>query len=141
MDRINLDVSLLLLRENGGKTMRLTSSAAHQQQANSNLLQMPSSAPPSASSASGGSSSGVSGNGSDSTAQAMWTAISNPLMLISHVLSKSMEIAQTEGSASSVPVLEEPVGISASPGPTCEFVSIEQHPEPNSTLRWIDSDR
>lgn len=140
MDRINLDVSLLLLRENGGKTMRLTSSAAHQQQANSNLLQMPSSAPPSASSASGGSSSGVSGNGSDSTAQAMWTAISNPLMLISHVLSKSMEIAP-EGSAPAVPVLEEPVGISASPGPTCEFVSIEQHPEPNSTLRWIDSDR
>lgn len=122
------------------------------QQATNNTLQMPSSAPPSASSASGGSSSGVSGgSGSDSTAQAMWTAISNPLMLISHVLNKSMELhppdsfqVEADQAAEPEPSFAAALALTttaATAAPVCEFVSIEQHPEPLSTLRWIDADR
>ena len=129
-------------RENGAKSaVRVAAAGAQQQQKGNTLL--PTSAPASASS---GSSSGVSGTGSDSTAQAMWTAISNPLLLISHVLSKSMELTpdgQSAAAASSpLPHQEAASSSTEEAGGLCrEFVAIEQHPEPHSRLKWIDADR
>lgn len=124
-------------KENGGKGVR---SGHHQE------LQQQQSVAQSTSSGSG------SGSGSGSTAPAtasvaMWTAISNPLLLISHVLRRSMDLQPTgaannestavecdEASSRQQAVDADDNDDNPSKGvhACCECVSVERHAEPTN---------
>lgn len=81
----------------------------------------------------------------------MWTAISNPLLLISHVLKRSMDLQQAVLDDTNVVDIEPPPATATSPllpqqqhqqlsspdshikatvNVCCEYVSIERHAEP-----------
>ncbi|KAI9555104.1 gamma-aminobutyric acid B receptor [Daphnia sinensis] len=120
-------------KENGGKGVR---SGHHQE------LQQQQSVAQSTSSGSG------SGSTAPATASvAMWTAISNPLLLISHVLRRSMDLQPTGAANNESMTLEcdeassqrqQPVDADPSKGvgsACCECVSVERHAEP-ANVHW-----
>lgn len=134
---LSLSVShSFVYRENGGKGVR----AGHHQHQE---LQQQQSVVQSTSSGSG------SGSMAPATASvAMWTAISNPLLLISHVLRRSMDLQQSSGvNDESMTVESDETSHrqqeqaaddmddnieAANINSCCEYVSIEQHAEPMS---------
>ena len=146
-------VVLLFGRENGGKGVRATAGhGQQQQQQQSTTVIAVSAADGSEGAGSGGAmqqqqstpastSSGGSGSTAPATSVAMWTAISNPLLLISHVLKRSMDLQQAGASEMNVIDIEPPQSASPSPPPLpspppsdaavfCEYVCVEQHAEP-----------
>ena len=79
----------------------------------------------------GGGGGGGSGSG-DVLAPgtvAMWTAISNPLLLISHVLRKSMELPDSELNAVNAATTATRCEVDVAPASQCEFI-IERHATP-----------
>lgn len=122
-----------LRRENGGKGVR----AGHHQHQE---LQQQQSVVQSTSSGSG------SGSTAPATASvAMWTAISNPLLLISHVLRRSMDLQQSSGANDEMSGTAECDGqeqeqmddddldaesLAHNMSACCEYVSVERHAEP-----------
>lgn len=86
-------------------------------------------------------SSAGSGSTAPATSVAMWTAISNPLLLISHVLKRSMDLQQAATEEANPVEPARSPSLSALPSPTdgvkttvdvcCEYVSVERHEEPS----------
>jgi hypothetical protein len=73
----------------------------------------------------------------------MWTAISNPLLLISHVLRRSMDLQQSSGANDEMSGTAECDGqeqmgdddldaesLAHNMSACCEYVSVERHAEP-----------
>ncbi|XP_057377524.1 uncharacterized protein LOC130699234 [Daphnia carinata] len=119
-------------KENGGKGVR---SGHHQE------LQQQQSVAQSTSSGSGSGSTAPA-----TTSVAMWTAISNPLLLISHVLKRSMDLQPTGAATNNESMMVQCDETSsaqqaADDNPSrgvnacCECVSVERHAEP-ANVDW-----